>query len=185
MASFVWTGQGTNGSTNQTVGATDVFRFSGATFATPVVVSSYQDTTHVENSGGTELCTSVHIHNTKYLTSSTLSLDGAASSAVSALTTANCPLKINFSDASSVITTDGKFYAYDGTTTTVAPTGVTFQAFEQGDAAWTNAEGSAAAVSINDDTAATSHDYFFGMSASPESVGEKTAFKLRIELTYS
>ena len=76
-------------------------------------------------------------------------------------------------------------YAYDGSTTTSAPTGVTFYAFEQGDSAWTNAEGSASAVSVNDDTASTSHDYYFGISASPESVGEKTAFKIRMELTYA
>lgn len=183
MATFTWTGQLTTGT--QAIGATDVVRFAGAAFGTAVVVSSYQDSTHVENSGGTELCSTNHCHNTKYVASGTLSLDGGATSNVVDVTTANCPLKINFADPSSVTTTGGLFYAYNGSTTTVAPTGVTFQAFEQGDAAWTGAGGSAAAVTINDDTAATSHDYFFGMSATPTSVGEKTAFKLRIELTYS
>jgi hypothetical protein len=182
MATFTWTLQGTSPTT---IDATDIIQFAGATFDSAITVGSYNDSTHVESSVGANDSSGNSPHNTKYLTSSTLSLDGGASSAVSALTTANCPLKINFSDASSVTTTSGKFYAYDGTTTTNAPVGVTFQAFEQGDSAWTNAEGSANAVTINDDTAATSHDYFFGISASPESVGEKTSFKLRIELTYA
>jgi len=62
---------------------------------------------------------------------------------------------------------------------------VTFQAAEQGDSAWTNAEGSAAALTLTDQGAATSHDYFIAVSASPESVGLKSAFALRVELTYS
>lgn len=100
------------------------------------------------------------------------------------ISTANCPLKINFSHGSSVATSGAIFYAYDGTTTTAVPTEITFQAAEQGDANWTNAEGSAAAVTITDDTTATSHDYFILLSASPESVGLKSAFKLRLELNY-
>jgi hypothetical protein len=188
MATFTWTGQGTNGSNNTTIGATDVVRFSGSAFGTNVVVNAYQDTTHVENSGGTEICASgIHLHNIKYVSSGNFTLDGGGSTALSGSvpTTANCTLKINFSDATSVVTTGGLFYAYDASTTTVAPTGVTFQAFEQSDTTWTNAGGSASAVTINDDTTATSHDYYFGISATPTSVGEKTAFKLRIELTYA
>jgi len=188
MATFIWTGQATDNSNHTTIGATDVVRFSGAAFATPVVVNSYQTTTHVENSGGTETCTAgVHLHNIAYVSSGNFTLDGGGSTALSGSvpTTANCTLKINFADASSVTTTGGLFYAYDGTTTTSAPTGVTFQAFEQSDTTWTAASGSAAAVSITDDTASTSHDYYFGISATPTSVGEKTAFKLRIELTYA
>lgn len=187
MATFTWTGQGTDNSTNQTIGATDVVRFSGAAWGDNVTVSAYQDSTHVEASGGTHTCSTVHLHNTKYNNATTVSIDGAGAVSLSGSVPATgaCPLKINFADASSVVTTGGLFYAYDGSTTTNAPTGVTFQALEQSDTSWTNAEGSAAAVTINDDTASTSHDYYFAISASPESVGEKTAFKLRIELTYS
>lgn len=182
MATFTWTLQG---SSPTTIEATDKIQFAGATFGSAITVGSYNDSTHVESSVGANDSSGNSPRNTKYLTSSTLSLNGGASSNVGDLSTANCPLKINFSHDTSVKTSNGILYAYDGTTTTNAPTGVTFQAFEQGDSAWTNAEGSGSAVTINDDTASKSHDYYFGISASPESVGEKTAFKIRIELTYA
>lgn len=148
-------------------------------------MSAYNDSTHVESSVGADDSTGNTPKNTKYVASGTLSLNGGGTTNVADLSTANCPLKINFSDGASVTTSSAIFYAYDGTTTTAVPTGVTFYAFEQGDAAWTNAEGSAAAVTVNNDTTGTSHDYYFGISGSPESVGEKTAFKLRMELTYA
>lgn len=182
MATFTWTLQGTSPTT---IEATDVVKFTGGAFATAITVGAYNDGTHVASSIDADDSSGNSPHNTKYVASGTLSLNGGGTTNVVDLTTGNCPLKINFSDAASVTTTGAIFYAYDGSTTTAVPTGVTFQAFEQGDSAWTNAEGSAAAVTINDDTANTSHDYYFGISASPESVGAKTAFKLRIELTYS
>lgn len=182
MATFTWTLQG---STPTTIEATDRIKFAGGTFSTAVTVGSYNSSTHVASSTNTDDSASNTPHNTQYLTTSTVSLNGGGSTALSGISTANCPLKINFSDASSVTTTDAILYAYDGTTTTSAPTGVTFYAAEQGDSNWTAAEGSAAGVSINDDTASTSHDYYFCISASPDSVGEKTAFAIRIELTYS
>ena len=62
---------------------------------------------------------------------------------------------------------------------------MTFQCFEGGDATWTNAEGSGAALDVADDTTAATHQYYFGVSASPESVGVKTNFALKFQLTYS
>jgi len=183
MASFTWYLQGTSPTT---IGATDILQFAKATFDSPITITEYQDTTHVESSTGVDLSTGNSPKNSKYLTSSTVSIDGGSSEALSGVSTSNCPVKINFSHGTSVITYDAIFYSYDGTTTTVAPVGVTFQAAEQGDASWTNAEGSTSAVTIaNHSTPATSHDYFLLVSASPESVGEKTDFSVRIELTYS
>ena len=182
MATFIFSLQGT---TPTVIDATDKVQFAGATFDSKVTVAAYNDSTHVKSSGGADDSSGNTPRNNKYLTSSTVSLDGAASSSLAAATDAQCSLKVNFSDASSVAITDAIFYAYDGSTTTAVPTGVTFQASEQGDAAWTNAEGSAAAVTLADQGAATSHDYFILASASPESVGLKSAFALRVELTYS
>ena len=182
MATYTWYLQGTSPTT---IEATDIVQFAGATFGSAITVGSYNDTTHVESSVGANDSSANTPHNNKYLTTSTVSLNGAGSSSLSAASTAACALKINFSDAASVTTTGHIFYAYDGTTTTAVPTAVTFYAAEQGDANWTNAEGSAAGVTVTDDTAATSHDYYLLISASPESVGLKTAFKLRSELTYS
>ena len=181
MATYTWYLQGTSPTT---IEATDIVQFAGATFGSAITVGQYNTSTHVESSVGANDSSGNTPKNSQYLTTSTVDI-GSGSTSLSGVTTANCPLKINFSDAASVTTTGHVFYAYDGTTTTAVPTGVTFYAAEQGDTNWTNAEGSAAAVTVTDDSAATSHDYYLLISASPESVGAKTAFKLRSELTYS
>lgn len=188
MATYTWTLQGTSPTT---LGATDTLQFAGGTFDSSIAVGSYNDSTHVKASGGTDSSSGNTPNNVKFIsatggTGGDSQADwGDGTEDLDQITTAECTLKINFSDASSVTTTSHIFYAYDGSTTTAVPTGVTFYAAEQGDANWTNAEGSAAALTINDDTAATSHDYYIAVSASPESVGLKDSFTLRSELTYS
>jgi hypothetical protein len=188
MATFTWLLQGT---TPTTIDATDIIQFAGAAFDSAITVGSYNDTTHVESSVGADDSSGNTPNNVKFIsatggTSGDSQADwGDGTEDLDAMTTAEATLKITFADEASVTTTSCIFYAYDGSTTTAVPTGVTFYAAEQGDANWTNAEGSGAALTIADDTASTSHDYYIAVSASPESVGEKTAFALRIELTYS
>ena len=181
MATYTWVLQGT---TPTTIGATDIIQFAGATFDSAITVGAYNDSTHVESSVGVNDSDGNSPKNSKYLTSSTVDI-GAGSVNLNTVSTANCPLKINFAHGSAVAVTNHILYAYDGTTTTAVPTGVTFYGAEQGDSTWTNAEGSAAAISVTDSGSATSHDFYFLISASPESVGEKTDFVLRDELTYS
>ena len=189
MATFTWQLQG---STPTTIDATDLVQFAGAGgFDDKVTVGEYNDTTHVESNVGADDSSGNTPNNVKFIsqtggTAGDSQADwGDGTEDLDQMLNAEATLKINFSDASSVITESAIFYAYDGTTTTTAPTGVTFVAAEVGDTNWTAAEGSAAAVTITDDTAATSHDYYIACSVSPDSVGEKTAFALRIELTYS
>lgn len=188
MATFVWTLQGTSPTT---IDATDKVQFAGASFDSAITVGQYNATTHVKSSGGANDSNGNSPKNSKFIsqtggTGGDSQVDiGGGTVDLDSVSTANCPLKINFSHGSSVVTTGCIFYAYDGTTTTAAPTGVTFVAAEQGDANWTAAEGSASGVTITDDTTATSHDYYILVSASPDSVGLKSAFKLRMELTYS
>src|SRR5687768_9238259 len=121
MATFTWTGQGTNGSDNITVEATDKIGFYGATFGDAITVGQYQTTTHNETSGGVHDCpssSSIHLHNVKYLTSGTFGLDGGGSETLNGtnLATTECTLKINFAHGSSVVTNTATFWAYDGTT---------------------------------------------------------------------
>lgn len=184
MATWTFTAQLTTGTL--TIGATDrIWGTADTGMSTPVTTSSYQDYTHVSNSSDVHQCTTNHVHNTKYLTSTTMSLDGAGSANLSTLTTGNAPIKINFSDASSVTTTGAVFYAYDGTTDSTAMVGTTFQAGEAGvTSTWVAANGSGSALSIADDTASTSHDYYIALSMSPSSVGAKTG-KIKMSLTYS
>lgn len=183
MATWTLTAQLTTGTLS--VGATDRLWFNGATFGTNVTVSSYQDSTHISNSSDVHQCTTNHVHNVKYLTGTTMSLDGAGSANLSTLTTANSPFKFNFSDASSVATTAGVFYFYDGTTDSTAMVGTTVQAAEGGTTStWVAANGSGAALGLANQSAATSHDFFIASSLSPSAVGAKTG-KCKISLTYS
>jgi hypothetical protein len=183
MATFTVTAQLTTGTL--TVGATDRVWFNAAAFGDNVAVSSYQDSTHISNSSDVHQCSSNHVHNTKYVASGTMSLDGAGTANLSTLTTGNAPLKINFSDASSVATSVGKFYAYDGTTDATAMVGVAVQAAEAGtSSAWVAANGSGAALSLADQGAATSHDFYIAISVSPTSAGAKTG-KFKLSLTYA
>ena len=189
MATFTWYLQGT---TPTTIEATDIIQFAGvAGFDSKVAVGSYNDTTHVKSSVGADDSSGNTPNNNKFVsqaggTGGDSQADwGDGTEDLDAILQGECALKINFSDASSVITESAVLYAYDGSTTTAVPTGVDFRAAELGDANWTEAEGSAAAVSVTDDTAATSHDYYFAISTSPSSVGLKDAFTIRMELTYS
>ena len=182
MATWTLTAQLTTGTL--TVGATDRIWWNGTLFGDNVVVSSYQDSTHISNSSDTHQCTTNHVHNTKYLTSTTMSLDGAGSANLSTLTTGNSGLKFNFADGASVATSGGKFYAYDGTTDATAMAGVTFQAGEGGTTStWVAANGLGAALSLANQGASTSHDFFIATSVSPSSTGAKTG-KIKITLTY-
>jgi hypothetical protein len=182
MATLTWYLQGTSPTT---IAATDIIQFAGATFNSAIFVGEYNDSTHVKTSGGTNKSSGNTPKNNKYIDATHVSIDGGASSLLSGISTANCALKLNFSHGSSVVVTDHILYAYDGVTTTSAPTGVVFKAAEQGDANWTEAGGSASALTITDNTTATSHDFFVAMSASPSSEGTKTAFKIRDEFIYS
>jgi len=189
MATFIFTLQG---STPTVIGATDRLQFAGAGgFDSKVTVGEYNDSVHVKSSADADDSSGNTPENNKFVsaaggTGGDSQADwGDGTEDIDAITDAECSLKINFADASSVAITDAIFYAYDGTTTTAVPTGVTFQCAESGDTNFTNAEGSAAALTLADSAAATSHDYYILVSASPESVGLKSAFALRVELTYS
>jgi hypothetical protein len=183
LATWTLTAQLTTGTLS--VGATDRVWFNGTSFGDNVVVGSYQDSTHISNSSDVHQCTTNHVHNVKYLTSTTFSLDGggSVSLAAGAPTTAQCPLKFNFSDGASVATSAGKFYAYDGSVDANAMAGVTFQAIEQSNTTWVAANGSGAAVNLANQSANTSHDFYIACSASPSSTGAKTG-KIKISLTY-
>lgn len=184
MATYTWYLQGTSPTT---IALTDIIQFAGLAFGNGIFVGNYNDTTHVKTSGGTNKSLGNAPHSTKYVDSTHFILDGGASTLLSATVpaTADCPLKINFAHGSAVATSDHIIYAYDGTTTTAPPTDVDFKIFERSNTTWTSAEGSAAALAVASQSAATSHDFFFGISASPTAVGLKQAFTIRDEMIYS
>lgn len=190
MATYAWTLQGSTPTT--ITPGTHYLQFAAATFDSAITVNAYNDTTHVEAiSGGTNVSSGNTPNNNKFIsqtggTGGDSQADwGGGTEDLDQILDAECTLKLNFSHGSSVAVTGHIVYAYDGTTTTAVPTEVDCRIAEKGDANWTEAEGSAAACTITDEAAATSHDYYIAISASPTAVGEKTAFKIRSELTYS
>src|SRR5690606_11152695 len=157
---------------------------------TAIQVGEYNDTTHVESSAGENDSSGNTPNNNKFISQSggtggdSQADWGDGTEDIDAITDAECALKINFADASSVAITEHILYGYDdGGATTDAPDGVDLRLAESRDANFTQAEGSASALELTDSAAATSHDFFIIISASPTSVGEKT-FTLRDELTY-
>lgn len=187
MATFTFTLQGASPTT---IDATDIIQFAGGTFDSPIAVNSYNDSTHVESSVGADDSNGNTPHNNKFIsqtggTGGDSQADwGDGTEDLDQITTAECALKINFSHGSAVACSAIKFYAYDGTTPATAPSNIDVRVAEQGDANFTEAEGSAAALTLADSGSATSHDFFIVLSASPLTVGEKTAFAFAIELTY-
>ena len=185
MATWTFQGQDT-GAALDTIGATDKLGLYGTNFDDPITTGSYQDSTHVENSAHAHQCTVDHIHNVKYVSANNADIDGGGSEALSNLLQGEATLKITFSHASSVVTTSTTFWADNGSAEATGPTDVTFQCAEQGDSAWTNADGSGSALSVDDDTTATDHYYYIAVSCSPDTVGAKsTAFRMQMALTYS
>jgi hypothetical protein len=193
MATWTLTSQGTDGSTNLTVDPTDHVWFNSTSDKNGnIVVGSYQDFIHIYTSNDlTHRCSTVHVHNVKPVDSTHYSLDGGGSIALDAThpTTAQCPFKFNFSDPSSVATSAGKFYFYDGTTDATGMTGVLPQAIQQSNTSWPNfastgVNGSGAALSLADQATATSHDFFIAVGVSPTTTGAKTVGKMKIILTY-
>jgi hypothetical protein len=172
------------GTTPTTIDATDSIAFSDGTFGNPITVSSYNDGTHVRSDAGADDSDGNTPNNVKYVASGTGDW-GDGTESLADILDAECTLKLTISEDSNITVTDITMYAYDGSTTTDAPVGMDVYLAESGDAAWTNADGSAAALEIDDsDTPAEDHDFYVSVSASPSSVGVKSANKIRVEFTY-
>lgn len=182
MATWTTYGVLQNGTTLQ-LNATDHIWVNGTAFGLNIVAGQYQDSTHISDSNDIQRDTTSALNNIKYVTSSTVSVNGGQAVTLSGVTNSQVPLKFNFSDGSAVATSAAKFYAYDGVTDANPMVGITFQAAEVGDTAWTAANGSGSALALNDQGAATSHDFYVAFSASPSSPGAKSG-SIKLSLTY-
>lgn len=198
MATFTWEYYGSTGPAWTDIGAnTIVFAGSGG-LTTPVTVGAWQDETHIGSGDpGTDQCGTNHCRNVKYISGTQFdSGSGTETLNDTNLVATECTIRVRFTDGASVATSNARFYAYDGTTTTTEAVGVDVYAFEQGVTAttWTlinddsnNTGGDNAAerLDLSDQSAATDHTFYIAISASPESVGGKTSFDFGIALTYS
>lgn len=189
MAIYIWYLQGVSPTT---IEATDIIQFAGAGgFDTAIVVGAYNSTTHVESSIGNNDSSGNTPENNKFIsqaggTGGDSQADwGDGTEDIDQILQAECALKINFAHGSAVAVSGHIIYAYDGTTPATGPTEVDFRIAELADANFTEAEGSGSALGVTDSGSSTSHNFYFIISVSPTAVGEKTAFKVRDELTYT
>lgn len=188
MATFVWTLQG---GTPTTIDASDYIQFAGGTFGSAITVNAYNGSTHVESSVGADDSSANTPKNSKFIsqtggTGGDSQVDiGGGTVDLDSISTANCPIKLNFAHGSAVAVTGWKIYAYDGSTPATGPSNIDVRLAEQGEANWTEAEGSGAPVNLADGSSNTTFDRYILVSCSPLTVGLKTAFAFRTELTYT
>ena len=180
MSTFQWDLQGVS---NTIIDVDDKLEFASGTFGSRIYLGQYNDSMHVRNSGDTDDSAGNSPVNVKYI-STTEGDWGSGTQGVTNITQAESTLKINFSDASAVTTLNTQLYAYDGASTGTPPIGVDFKAFEQGSTVWVTPMTGSSVLSLADQGATTSHDFFIPVSASPTSTGVKDNFTIRLELNY-
>lgn len=185
MTTFLWKLQGT---TPTTIAATDILQFAGGSFNAPVFTGSYNDSMHVKSSGGSNLSAANTPRNNKFISQtggtagkSQVQVDGGATADLDTLVNANAAIKITVSDVASFATGSGKFFSYDGVTPATPAANIDVRAAEVGDSNFTQAEGSVSPLVLDDQVAATSHDFYIIISKSPSAIGFNSD-KLRLEL---
>ena len=188
-----------------------VFSGSSSNISTTVQATQFQDGTHLgSGTPGTDQCGSNHANNVKILTSTTMSVNGAASETIndSNLADNEASFRLHFNDAAGYALQNGKLYTYDGSTTTAEAVGVDAAVYVKGESmtAWftlnsdTATGNSMASMSFTtanlggdnsgevralaNKTGATDHYYYCAISASPETAGGKSAFALGAYLEY-
>jgi hypothetical protein len=181
------------------VGAnTFVFSGSASDLAIPVTVGEWQSGTHLGNGDpGTDQCGTNHVKNVKYVSSTEFDKGGGTVTLnTTNLADTECTLRVKFTDASSVATSSARFYTFNSTTETTEATGVEAYACERvtGLSSWTQVnddsgdiggDNSGERLALADQAANTTHYFYIGVSARPESVGAKTDFDMGVALTYS
>lgn len=179
------------GGTPTEIEDTDFIAFADGTFGNPITVDAYNDSTHVRGSGGADDSTGNTPNNVKFISDAgggggdSQADWGDGTEDIDAILQAECTLNIDVTFDTNITVTDISLYAYDGTTPANAPTGMNVKMAELGDTNFTDAHGSGSALSITDSTTpATSHDFYILLSASPTTVGVKSANKARLEFTY-
>jgi len=179
--------------------------FYGASFGSSVEVGTYQTTTFVTNSDGT--LQGPQLNNVTWEHPASGSINGA--SAVSLLAVPNylSTLNIRFTNDTAVTTQNAKLYIYDRTSISNPASGVTTKVAEiihpdtvqnvngSGSSVWETPTGSSYLACVSSpgmsgqrpngaSTSADRHDWFFAISASPDSVGAKELYGLYFEVEY-
>ena len=171
------------------VETTHLIGFYGDNFGDTITVAEYQSSVHILEADSSDYCDNHptnKVENIQYVDGSNgYHRAGTASGSLALNTIENTSLfRYHFNHASAVSTSGATYYAYDGTTPATPPVGVACWAFEVDDSSWSSASGSANALALDAQGSSTDHYFFIGVSAGPETVGSKTGWKLRLDLTY-
>lgn len=173
------------------------FGLAGAP-SSPVIVGQYQDRTHVTDNAGTDFGVMINV---KFTGASDASVSGVSFPNIEDLPGASGTLLLRFREAADtlVVTQNGLFRAIafvaDEPNTGVRPSDIEIQAFaaadthgNAGDSSWTQiADGTAGGsdLSLSNQTGETSvHDYVVAVSATPQTIGTKTAFGFFVQIEF-
>ena len=181
--------------------------FYGGGFGYSVNVGEYQDSTFITDSNGTSQ--GPQVDNIKYQNAQSGIINGASSG----INIVNIPnylgsLNVRFTHSTAVKTQNAKLRIYDRSSINNPASGVTCKVAElvhpstsqlvtgSGSTVWATPTGSSVVMSLTAspgisgqrpngaNTSATDHDWYFAISASPDSIGSKTQFGLYVELEY-
>lgn len=175
-------------------GGLNTVGFFGGSFGLSIRVGEYNETTYRTNENGTT--DGGALPNLKFA-----NISGAfVASEITAtelleIDNDESTIKVQLDTDSAVGTQNTKFRAYDKNSIDNNPSGVTVRAAEirkdqtsvrgSGDTNWTNIKGSGTVLSLdNQPTTATQHEWFIGLTASPNSIGEKTNFAFYFETEF-
>lgn len=189
-SSPAWTDLGAN---------TLVFSGSLTDLTAAININQYNDGTHAGSGDpGTDQCGANHMNNVKFLTTTTMSVNGGASENINDTNLAQneCTLRLHFNHASAVSVTNARLYMYRPSAgTTTKADNIVCYAFQRGvgatswtlinDTGTTGGDNSGERLDLADSASATDHYWYVAVSVSPATVGSHTDVDLGMALTYS
>lgn len=183
--------------------------FFGLAFGDSVDVGEYQDTTFITNGNGTT--EGPQVNNIKYIHPSSGSINGASPVNLNQVPNYLATLNPRFTHSTAVKVQNVKCRIYDRSNINAGASGVVTKVAEiihpdtvqnangSGDPTWITPAGSSVVVPLaqspgisglyagdgNDSTRDDMrHDWYLGISATPDSIGSKTNYALYLELEY-
>lgn len=181
--------------------------FFGASFGQSVEVGSYQDTTYITN--GTGSIEGNACENTKWINEASGIQSDAGEINLQYIPNRLATLNVRFTHDTAVKTQNAKLRIFDRSNINNEASGVTTKVAQlihphpsqavisgSSDAYWTTPAGSAVMLELlaspgesglspaGPETIDDRHDWYFVISASPDSIGAKTLYALYVELEY-
>lgn len=175
-----------------------VFSGSATDLTATINTTGWNDGTHLgSGTPGTDQCSSgpnsSHMNNNKYVDSTHIIINGAASAVLNDTNLAQgaCTCRIHMNNGVAVQTQNSLFFCYNNSSDTVEATGIECFAFERGVSAtsWTNINDASASIGgnnsgerldVSEQASATDSYWYLALSARGESAGAKTAFAFKL-----